>query len=51
MGAWLAAYERRRAVRVAVALLVAGKPGQAQFVMLRSFLRQARIEGVRGGAA
>lgn len=52
MGAWLAAVERRRSVKVAVALLVAGKPGQAQFVMQRSLMRQARLAGaVDGGAA
>lgn len=38
--------ERHVAVRKAIDLLRAGKPGQAQYVLVRSVMRQARIAGL-----
>lgn len=40
------AAERHSAVREAVALLREGKRGRAEYVMVRSFQRQARIAGL-----
>lgn len=39
--------ERHHGVRRALELIRDGHPGQAQFVLLRSFGRQLRIAGIR----
>jgi hypothetical protein len=38
--------ERRAVVRRALALIVEGRPGYAEFVLARSVMRQARIAGL-----
>lgn len=38
--------ERNAAVRKATALIVAGKPGRAQYELARSVVRQARMSGL-----
>lgn len=40
------AAERHEATRKAAALIVAGKPGRAQYELARSVVRQARIAGL-----
>ncbi|WP_154402720.1 hypothetical protein [Nocardioides speluncae] len=42
--------ERRSAVRDALALIGEGDPGRAEWRLVRSFRRQARLAGINVGA-